>query len=217
MYEETVPPSQEFKKLELPSHPTLFRNATVPPGNVINQLENNVPSTMRPYASNLELVNERKRSRDDSGEFSTDSAESTSTTIPPTNQYSFNHESKRRTLGTDKTEDTMTGSSRAFVTAHSIASESSVSVNNLSNPPLDETAPVTNDTKEFSQPIPSQTNSASSGPDWSAHPNAWGYLQSLNGNYASKYLERKGAPEPDVNERAGYMLGRSDRCELRYV
>ncbi|CAO3682315.1 unnamed protein product [Umbelopsis ramanniana] len=214
MYEETAPPSQEFQKLELPSHPTLFRNATVPPGNVIYQLENNVPSTMRPYASNLELVNERKRSRDDSGDYSTDSAELTSTTRPPTNQNSFNHESKRRTIGADKTEDTITGSSRAFVTAHSIASESSVSVNTLSNAPREKTALGTNGIKEFSQPLSSPTVSASAGPDWSAHPNAWGYLQSLNEDYPSKYLERKGAPKPDVQERAGYMLGRSDRCEL---
>ncbi|KAI8577199.1 hypothetical protein K450DRAFT_253367 [Umbelopsis ramanniana AG] len=214
MYEETTPPSQEFEKLELPAHPTLFRNATVPPGNVMYKLDNNVPTTMRPYASNLELVNERKRSRDDSGESSTDSAESTSTTRPPTNQNSFSRESKRRTVGIDKTEDTIAGSSHTFVTAHSIASETSVSVKTLADPSLDETAPVTNSTKTFTQLIPSQTNSASSGPDWSTHPNAWGYLQSLNEDYPSTYLERKGAPKPDVNQRAGYMIGRSDRCEL---
>ncbi|KAI9285682.1 kinase-like domain-containing protein [Umbelopsis sp. AD052] len=214
MYEETTPPSQELKKLELPSHPTLIRSATVPPSNVIRQLENNEPSTLRPYASNLELTNERKHSRDDSGEISTDSAESTSTTGPPTHQNSFSRETKRRTIGADKTQDTIAGSGHAFVTAHSIASESSTSVNNLLESPLDETTLVTTSVKELSQPIPSQTNSASSGPDWSAHPNAWGYLQSLNKDYPSRYLERNGKPEPDVNQRAGYMIGRSDRCEL---
>jgi hypothetical protein len=217
MYEEPLPPAQGLKNLELPSHPSLFRNATVPPGNVIYHHENDMPPVMRPYASNLEIVHDRKRSRDDSGEYSTDSAESASTTRPPTNHNSFNHEPKRRTVDTDKTEDTINGSSRAFVTAPSIASGSSASVNNLNNQPLDKTAQLATATKEFTQPIPPQNNSESSEPDWSTHPNAWGYLQSLNDEYPSKYLERKGAPKPDGNERAGYMLGRSDRCEIRYV
>ncbi|KAI8992146.1 kinase-like domain-containing protein [Mycotypha africana] len=50
-------------------------------------------------------------------------------------------------------------------------------------------------------------------PDWLAHPNAWAFLQSLNSQYESMYLEKK---DSDTSGRAGYMLGRRSDCDMRF-
>lgn len=210
MYEDPTPPSQELEKLELIRYPPpLFRNATVPHNSTSKREPDNVPP-LRPYSSNLD-INERKRRRENSnGDCSTDSAESTGPSRPTTNQNSFIHETKRRTIDTEKTEDTVSVSNGPFVTAQSIVSEAASSVDNNSNQPVDATAQSTADS--FKHPIPPIKSDE---PNWSAHPEAWGYLQSLNEEFPSKYLERTN--EGDGNDRAGYMLGRSDRCELWYI
>jgi hypothetical protein len=206
MYEDPSPPSQELENLEALKHSTLFRNATVPSNGTSRYDFDNIPP-LRPFASNLES-SERKRSREDSSDCSTDSAESNATTRPVTIQSSFLHEAKRRTVDIEKTADMVTVSNGSFVTAQSIISEAAVSIDNTSNETIDATAQITTDSS-FKQPIPPLKTDE---PDWTAHPDAWGYLQSLNEEYPSKYLER--TTEPDGNDRAGYMLGRSDRCEL---
>ncbi|KAJ2964982.1 hypothetical protein NQZ79_g180 [Umbelopsis isabellina] len=210
MYEEVpTPPSQEFQNLELPSKPSpLFRNASVP-SHMNGAKESNHPP-LRPYKTTMN-AHARKRSREDSGETSTDSGESTSTpttTRPVTNQSSFSHETKRRT--TDKSFDTITAD--PFVTAQSISSEVSSSVDGTSSKDQDSTAQSVPD-DSFKQPITPLKTQSPSEPNWEAHPEAWGYLKSLNSEYPSAYLEKTN--ETDGNGRAGYMLGRSERCELR--
>jgi hypothetical protein len=210
MYEEVpTPPSQELQNLELPPKPsTLFRNASEP--TYVNGAKpKSIHPPLRPVKTTLNTY-ARKRSREDSGETSTDSAESASTpttTGPATNQSSFNHETKRRT--TDKSFDTIAAD--PFVTAQSIGSELDTSVDGAASKDQDSTALSV--PAPFKQPITPLKTQSSSEPDWEAHPEAWGYLKSLNSQYPSAYLEKTN--EVDGNGRAGYMLGRSERCELR--